>query len=71
MPSSELSTVRIARVNSISGTKDRSVNVEIVLLDIFMGLFSFSCSFCFSREGGRERDVSAAISIGLDVFIGE
>lgn len=69
MPSSGLSTVRIARVNSISGTKDRSVNVEIVLLDIFMGLFSFSCSFCFSREG--ERDVSAAISIGLDVFIGE
>lgn len=57
VPSSGLSTVRIARVNSISGTKDRSVNVEIVLLDIFMGLFSFSCSFCFSREGGMEREM--------------
>lgn len=62
MPSSGLSTIRIARVNSISRTKDRSVDVEIVLLDIFMGLF---------ERGTGERDVSAAISIGLDVFIGE
>lgn len=55
MPSSGLSTVRIARVNSISGTKDRSVNVEIVLLDIFMGLFFFSVRFVFrEREGERE-----------------
>ena len=71
MPSSGLSTVRIARVNSISGTKDRSVNVEIVLLDIFMGLFFFLFVLFFERGRDGERDVSAAISIGLDVFIGE